>query len=53
MNLYTNAIERKEIVIFVIALSNIICINCNRYYNNKEVWLCTNHWQQHTIEKHE
>ena len=30
-------------------LTNIICRNCNRYYNNKEVWLCTYHWQQHII----
>ena len=27
-------------------LSNIICINCDNYYN--KIWLCTNHWQQHT-----
>ena len=27
-------------------LTNIICINCSNY-NNNEVWLCTNHWQQH------
>ena len=33
-------------------ISSIICNNCNRYYNNKEVWLCTNHWQQHEIENH-
>ena len=42
--------REKEIVRFV-TLTNIICKNCNRYYNNKEVWLCTNHWQQHKIEK--
>ena len=30
------------------SLSNIICINCNNHS-----WLCTNHWQQHKIEKHE
>ena len=30
-------------------LSNIICINCN---NHEDVWLCTNHWNQHLIEKH-
>jgi hypothetical protein len=33
------------------SLSNIICKNCNNY--NKEVSLCTNHWQKHAIEKHE
>ncbi len=27
-------------------ISNIICINCN-----KNICLCTNHWQEHTIEK--
>ena len=30
-------------------ISNIICINCNNQIYG--VWLCTNHWQQHTIEK--
>jgi hypothetical protein len=35
-----------------ITLSNIICINCNPNYNNEETWLCTNHWQEHTIDKH-
>jgi hypothetical protein len=30
-------------------LTNIICKNCNY----KEVWLCTNHWQQHRIDNHE
>ena len=29
--------------------TNIICKNCNNY---KEIWLCTNHWQQHAIGKH-
>jgi hypothetical protein len=34
-------------------ISNIICISCdNSHHNNKEVWLCTNHWQQHAIENH-
>jgi hypothetical protein len=34
--------------------TNIICKNChnNSYHNNKEVWLCSNHWKQHIIEKH-
>ena len=33
-------------------LSNIICRNCSNYYNNnKEIWLCKNHWQDHS-EKH-
>ena len=32
-------------------LSNIICKNCSN--NHKEIWLCTNHWQEHEIEKHE
>jgi hypothetical protein len=32
-------------------LSNIICINCNdSHHNNKEVWICTNHWQEHVFE---
>jgi hypothetical protein len=31
-------------------ISNIICKNCNSH--NKEIWLCTNHWQEHTIDKH-
>ena len=31
-------------------LSNIICKNCNDY--NKEIWLCTNDWKQHTNYKH-
>jgi hypothetical protein len=36
------------------SLANIICINChnNSYHNNKEVWLCANHWQKHAREKH-
>ena len=32
-------------------LSNIICTNCCN--SHEEIWLCTNHWQQHKIEKHE
>jgi hypothetical protein len=31
------------------ALTNIICKNC---HHDKELWLCTNHWQEHAIEKH-
>lgn len=31
-------------------LTNIICINCNNY-DNKEVWLCTYHWQDHLLQK--
>ena len=28
-------------------------MNNNSHNNNKNaVWLCTNHWKQHTIEKH-
>jgi hypothetical protein len=36
------------------SLSNIICINCcnNGYNYNQKVWLCSSHWQEHTIEKH-
>ena len=36
------------------SLSNIICINyCNNSYNyNQKVWLCSSHWQEHTIDKH-
>jgi hypothetical protein len=35
------------------ALTNIVCINRNNSHNNnKEVWLCTNHWNQHAIENH-
>ena len=34
-------------------LSNIICKNCcNNYNNNKEIWLCTNHWKQHALGNH-
>jgi hypothetical protein len=33
------------------SLSNIICKSCSN--NHKEVWLCKNHWKQHSIEKHE
>jgi hypothetical protein len=33
------------------SLSNIICVSCSNY-NIKEIWLCKNHWKQHTIEKH-
>ena len=34
-------------------ITNIICKNChNNYHYNKEVWLCTNHWQEHAREKH-
>ena len=51
MNLSTNAIVRKGIVIFVIAYPisfvQIVVIII------KKVWLCTNHWQQHAIENHE
>jgi hypothetical protein len=32
--------------------TNIICISCNYNYNNGEIWLCTNHWQKHTIKHH-
>ena len=32
------------------ASTNIVCVNCNNY-NNKEAWLCTNHWQKHSIDK--
>jgi hypothetical protein len=30
-------------------ITNTICKNChnNSYHNNKEVWLCTDHWQEH------
>jgi len=36
-------------------VTNIICKNCynNNSHNNKEVWLCTNHWQEHKIENHQ
>jgi hypothetical protein len=30
-------------------ISNIICISCSNY-NNEEIWLCTNHWQEHIAE---
>jgi hypothetical protein len=32
-------------------ITNIICANYNKH--NNEIWLCTNHWQEHEIEKHE
>ena len=35
------------------SLANIICKNCcNNYKNNKEIWLCINHWKQHSLENH-
>jgi hypothetical protein len=36
------------------SLTTIICKNChtNNYPINKEVWVCTNHWQKHGIENH-
>jgi hypothetical protein len=33
-------------------ISNIICKNCTTHYNNKEIWVCTNHWKQHLLEKY-
>ena len=35
-------------------ITNIICKNChsNNYHYNKEVWLCTDHWQEHVLEHH-
>ena len=35
-------------------ITNIICKNCynNNSHNNKEIWLCTNHWQEHALEHH-
>ena len=35
-------------------ITNIICKNYynNNSHNNKEVWLCTNHWQEHALEYH-
>jgi hypothetical protein len=33
------------------SLTNIICVSCNNY--DREVWLCTNHWQDHLIDKHQ
>jgi hypothetical protein len=34
-------------------ITNTICKNCHnyRYHNNKEVWLCTYHWQDHLLQK--
>jgi hypothetical protein len=32
--------------------TNIICRNCSNYNNKDKIWLCSNHWQQHTIENH-
>ena len=32
------------------SLSNISCTNCCN--NPQEIWLCTNHWQQHKTEIH-
>ena len=51
MNLFTNAIEKKAIVIFVTPYQ-ILFVKIVIIINNKEVWLCTNHWQEHAIEKH-
>jgi hypothetical protein len=33
-------------------LTNIICTSCSNnsnHMNNKEIWLCTNHWQEHAL----
>ena len=43
--------REKEKCIICNSLSNIICTNCCNNY--KEIWLCTKHWLQHKIEKHE
>ena len=34
------------------SLSNIICTNCCNNNNHKEIWLCTNHWQEYIRENH-
>jgi hypothetical protein len=34
-------------------ISNVICISCSNYQNNKEIWICKKHCQEHTIDKHE
>ena len=52
MNLSTNAIERKEIVIFVTAYQILFVKIVIIHNNNKEIWLCTNHWKQHAIDNH-
>lgn len=36
-------------------ISNIICknyTNNSHHINNKEIWLCINHWKQHAIGNH-
>ena len=35
-------------------ITNVICKNCYNInsHNNKDFWLCTNHWQEHAINKH-
>ena len=35
-------------------ITNVICKNCHNInsHNNKDFWLCTNHWQEHAINKH-
>ena len=43
--------REKEKCIICNSLSNIICTNCCN--SHAEIWLCTIHWQQHKIEKHE
>ncbi len=30
--------------------ANIHCINCSS--NNNSIWLCVDHWKQHTVDKH-
>jgi hypothetical protein len=46
--------REKGQCIYCNTTTNIICKNCSNYNynNNKEIWLCINHWQQHAIENH-
>jgi hypothetical protein len=46
--------RKKGNCLYCKTISNIICRNSSNYNynNNKDFWLCTNHWQQHSIGNH-
>jgi hypothetical protein len=40
--------REKGYCLYCNTITNIICKNCyNNNHNNKDVWLCTYHWQEH------
>jgi hypothetical protein len=44
--------REKDRCFYCNTLTNIICINCSNYSDNKKVWLCVYHWKQHRIDNH-